>query len=395
MGTFFYSYLNSAISILTAYKGEEPFAVFIKNYFRRNKKFGSRDRKIISDLCFGYLRIGRSAENLAVSEQIPIGFFLTHVVDNGFLLTTRQDWIQYLDKPPEKKLALVKEAFPAVDFQYIFPFFSFLSPGIDPAAFSIHHLQKPPFFLRVRPGKWKSVTGSLERSGIPFSTVGEDVLVVRSNIDIEKNLRVGIDCIVQDIGSQKTAESLKSVSVFPQSIWDACAGSGGKSIMVSDLYPSASLYVSDIREDILDELERRFALAGIHPQKVFCTDLEQSLSAQVAYSNLPTGGVELIIADVPCSGSGTWGRAPEWLRIFDHEWIGEYQKRQIRIVSNLVQHLKPGGYLLYITCSVFKAENEEVVEAICAKTDVKLVGSQLISGVETGGDHLFTALLQK
>ena len=164
--------------------------------------------------------------------------------------------------------------------------------------------------------------------------------------------------------------------------------------MVSDLYPSASLYVSDIREDILDELDRRFALAGIHPQKVFCTELEQSLSAQVAYSNLPSDGVDLIIADVPCSGSGTWGRAPEWLRIFDHELIGEYQKRQIRIVSNLVQHLKPGAYLLYITCSVFRAENEEVVEALCDQTDLKLVVSQLISGVNTGGDHLFTALLQ-
>jgi 16S rRNA (cytosine967-C5)-methyltransferase len=164
--------------------------------------------------------------------------------------------------------------------------------------------------------------------------------------------------------------------------------------MVSDFYPSASLYVSDIRGDILGELDRRFELAGIHPEKVFCTDLEQSLSAQVAYSNLPPGGVDLIIADVPCSGSGTWGRAPEWLRIFDHELIGEYQKRQIRIVSNLTQHLKPGGYLLYITCSVFKAENEEVVEALCAHSDLKLVGSQLISGIETGGDHLFTVLLQ-
>ena len=98
MGTYFYSYQNSAVSILTSYKGEEPFAVLIKNYFRRHKKFGSRDRKIISDLCFGYLRIGRSGENLSVSEQILIGFFLTHVVDNGFLLTTRQDWIQYLDE---------------------------------------------------------------------------------------------------------------------------------------------------------------------------------------------------------------------------------------------------------------------------------------------------------
>jgi 16S rRNA (cytosine967-C5)-methyltransferase len=394
MGTYFHSYQNSAVSILTAYKEEEPFAFFIKNYFRKHKKFGSRDRKIISDLCFGYLRIGRSGENLSVAEQILIGFFLTHVVDNGFLLAIRQDWIQYLDEPVEKKIALVREVFPAFEFQHIFPFSSFLSVGIDPATFSIHHLQKPPFFLRVRPGKWKSVTGSLEESGIPFASVGEDALVVRSNIDIEKILRVGIDCIVQDISSQKTAQLLKPVSFLPQSIWDACAGSGGKSIMVSDFYPSASLYVSDIRGDILGELDRRFELAGIHPEKVFCTDLEQSLSAQVAYSNLPPGGVDLIIADVPCSGSGTWGRAPEWLRIFDHELIGEYQKRQIRIVSNLTQHLKPGGYLLYITCSVFKAENEEVVEALCAHSDLKLVGSQLISGIETGGDHLFTVLLQ-
>jgi 16S rRNA (cytosine967-C5)-methyltransferase len=110
-------------------------------------------------------------------------------------------------------------------------------------------------------------------------------------------------------------------------------------------------------------------------------------------SNLPKAGVDLIIADVPCTGSGTWARTPEWLKAFDLEMIAEYQNTQKSIVTNLPLHLNANGYLLYITCSVFKQENEEVVEFLETNCQMELVKQAVVH--EQGGDYLFAALLKK
>ncbi len=72
----FYSYLNSAIQILGAYHGEEPFALFLKKYFSQNNKYGSKDRKQISHLCYCYFRLGRSLLKISIEERILIGLFL-------------------------------------------------------------------------------------------------------------------------------------------------------------------------------------------------------------------------------------------------------------------------------------------------------------------------------
>jgi 16S rRNA (cytosine967-C5)-methyltransferase len=116
------------------------------------------------------------------------------------------------------------------------------------------------------------------------------------------------------------------------------------------------------------------------------------MSSAVVRSNLPLGGADLIIADVPCSGSGTWSRSPERLLQMDSQAIHKYQQRQKSIVLRLPQHLKKGGYLLYITCSVYREENSEVVDFILQNSTLKLIGTEMITGYEKGGDNLFSAL---
>jgi len=100
----------------------------------------------------------------------------------------------------------------------------------------------------------------------------------------------------------------------------------------------------------------------------------------------------LILADVPCSGSGTWGRNPEGLRFFNERELQVLHKKQLNIVKRLVPYLKPGGHLVYITCSIFKVENEKVVEDLLSCSALELVSQQLISGLNEGADSLFTAL---
>lgn len=393
MGAYFHSYQQTASSILALYSGELPFAIFLKKHFKQHKKYGSRDRKIIADLCFGYLRIGQSALAYSIHDQLIIGYYLTHQHDMGYLELFKPELLDSLELSLQSKISLITKVYPEFALQNIFAFQSSLSDEVDREIFSLHHIKRPSFFIRNRPGKTMKVVSALNKTQVKYSLLSSDSVRIEKDIDIETVLSVNTDCVVQDHSSQRSFDLLNHIQ-FPKqiSIWDACAGSGGKSIMAHDLFPDSSLYVSDIRQEILQELVHRFNMAGIKPQKVFCTDLQHSLSSQVAISNLPEMGVDLIVADVPCTGSGTWGRSPEWLRSFEESVVENYHQRQTSIVSRLPHHLKKGGYLLYITCSVFRRENEDVVEFILQNTKLQLIKQEAILGDLSESDYLFAAL---
>jgi 16S rRNA (cytosine967-C5)-methyltransferase len=101
---------------------------------------------------------------------------------------------------------------------------------------------------------------------------------------------------------------------------------------------------------------------------------------------------DLVICDAPCSGSGTWGRTPEQLFFFSIDKLNHYSSLQKKIVSNAVKGLKKGSCLLYITCSVFIAENEEVVNFIQKQFALQLVNQQYYVGYDKKADTLFAAL---
>ena len=104
---------------------------------------------------------------------------------------------------------------------------------------------------------------------------------------------------------------------------------------------------------------------------------------------------DLIMADVPCSGSGTWSRTPEQLYYFELAKIDEYAKLQKSILKNVIMALKPGGYFLYITCSVFKKENKDAVNFLLENFNFKVLKMELLKGYEMKADSMFAALLQK
>jgi 16S rRNA (cytosine967-C5)-methyltransferase len=392
MSAYYHSYQSTASSILGSFSFKESFPVYLKKFFKQHKKYGSRDRKIIADLCFGFFRIGNAASAHSLIDQMVMGYFLTHDFDGGYLAFANPSLVDKIGETIDVKIAIIKEQFKGFQLAELFPCHASVSADVDQHDFALHHLRKPSFFLRVRPLKRDKVLAALKAASIPAKLIGDIAIRIDANIDVEKLIDLDVDAVVQDISSQKTINLLADLPAHPTSIWDACAGSGGKSIMLADRYRKVGLCVSDIREEILEELERRFKLAGIVAQKLFCTDLQHPMSTQVAKSNLPEGGVDLIVADVPCSGSGTWGRTPELLRSFDQTMISEYQFMQKSIVSRLPSQLKPGGHLLYITCSVFKEENDEVVDYIEQSLGLGLVKKEMISGVNEGGDHLFAAL---
>jgi 16S rRNA (cytosine967-C5)-methyltransferase len=136
------------------------------------------------------------------------------------------------------------------------------------------------------------------------------------------------------------------------------------------------LTISDVRDNIIINLDKRFSKAGIKNYNSFIADLV-TLKQKV-----PFGPFDFIIADVPCTGSGTWSRTPEQLFYFDIKEIERYSNLQKKIVHNLAPYIKPGGHFLYITCSVFKKENEEAV-AFIEEQGLRLLPQRIIERIRS------------
>ena len=148
------------------------------------------------------------------------------------------------------------------------------------------------------------------------------------------------------------------------------------------------LTVSDMRESILTNLDKRFQSAGIRNHRQYTFDLLKGNTQHAIFN----AQYSMIVADVPCSGSGTWSRTPEQLYYFDETKIESYSSLQKSIVSKIIPQLQPGGSFVYITCSVFKKENEDVVEYVKKNFKLKLIKMELLKGYERKADSMFVAL---
>ena len=154
--------------------------------------------------------------------------------------------------------------------------------------------------------------------------------------------------------------------------------------------PKIELLVSDVRENSLHNLDERFQAAGIKKYHKKVLDLLQN-NDQDLHDYVFDG----IILDAPCTGSGTWGRTPEMLVHFDAHKIDYFSRLQKSIAERIVKYLKVGKPLIYITCSVFKKENEEVIAHLLANLPVTLESMQSITGYNDKADTMFIARLIK
>lgn len=390
----YYSYLNTAKEVLQQYKGNEPLSSFLKKFFSLNKKYGSKDRKQISNLCYCYFRIGKMKADMPEEERIIMGLFLCSHESNEIIQLVRPGWNEKIALPLQGKLSLLNTA---SSFEDIFPFANELSGGVEKSAFILSHLNQPDVFLRLRPGKEDTVKQKLKNTEIDFQIISGSCLALPNASKIDAAIELNKEAVVQDYSSQRVGEFFSLIAAGrPLTVWDCCAASGGKSIMLYDLYQDIELTVSDIRESILVNLKKRFSEAGITKYKSFVADLAAS-DFVLPTSDLPVrqAGFQFILADVPCSGSGAWGRTPEQLFYFNEEKISEYASLQKKILSNVILHLRPGGSLLYITCSVFKKENEDVIDFIMQNFPLQLIKMEVLKGYDKKADTLFAALLQK
>jgi 16S rRNA (cytosine967-C5)-methyltransferase len=386
-----HSHLNTAKTIIQLYDGSIPLTSWLKQFFRRDKKFGSKDRKQISHACYCFYRLGNLFQHLDVEQRLLIALFLCSDTSDKILQELNPDWNQIISLPLFEK---IKRLSAEVEIAKIFPFESEISNEIDFEQFNLSFLIQPDLFLRIRPGKREKIVQQLQNASVPFAQLDNDCIQLSNQSKIDEVLEFDTDVVVQDYNSQRTIDlflNFKLQSPIPIAIgtklsaWDCCAASGGKSILLHDYFPNALLTVSDVRETILVNLQKRFKKAGIKNYHSFVADISSpGFSIHRKF--------DLVICDAPCSGSGTWSRTPEQLVFFKKEKIDYYSALQKKIVVNASKSVVKGGFFLYITCSVFKKENEEVVDFVEKNFPLQLKSMQYLKGYDKKADTLFAAL---
>jgi 16S rRNA (cytosine967-C5)-methyltransferase len=369
--------------IIDLYDGSLPLAHFLKNYFKQHPILGSRDRNILNAMAYSWYRCGKGIRNselgIGIETQVMICLRICKIELPSILPVSEHSAGSPDDETP-------------FDLNKLFLFDIEFSEGINRAEWLDSMLIQPDLFIRITKDKGKIIS-LLNSKQIPFTFIpsapGIDCLALPNGAKIDQLLPPDTYA-VQDASSQKTGEFFHPKK---NELWyDCCSGAGGKSLLLKDLEPGVRLTVSDVRESIIRNLQERFRLYRHVLPVVHVTDVADKIKLDKSLINKQ---FDNIICDAPCSGSGTWARTPEQLYFFDPATLDKFSNLQKTIAINVAGHLKPGGRLLYITCSIFKRENEDVVDEVVKQTGMQVLSAQVINGVSIHADSMFVAVLQK
>jgi len=363
-----------------------PLARFLTGFYKRNRQMGGNDRRTTSRLVYQYFRLGNAARQAALSTRLAIAAFLCNE-DSTFVQIELPELYPAIGLPMDDKIALLERQ---TDFRFedVFPFQAHLSDPIDRYQFVKSLWTQPDLFIRLRRRYADEVQEVLHNAGISYEQLDTFTLALPNGVSLDRLGGIAGKYAVQDYSSQQTGAFFEASA--GESWWDASAGAGGKSLLLLDRQPGVNLLVSDIRPSILRNLDERFDEAGIRKYRQKILDLTKDTTTIL-------GGEQFdgIILDAPCTGSGTWGRTPEMISSFDKGTIPHFAAIQRQIATQVIAHLKPGKPLIYITCSVFAEENEQVVAHLQATGLVDAEQVALLHGYRHRADTMFAARLIK
>lgn len=192
---------------------------------------------------------------------------------------------------------------------------------------------------------------------------------------------------VQDGGSQLIAPFLR---VEPgMRVVDACAGAGGKTLHLAAMMNNkGSIIAMDVEQRKLNELKKRAKRNGVHNVEI------RHIDGSKAIKRLK-GSADRLLLDVPCSGTGVIKRNPDTKWKIQPEHLERVMAIQKNILNDYSQMLKPGGMMVYATCSILHAENEnQVKDFLGRRDDFKLIEDKRVNPSKTT-DGFYMALLEK
>ena len=252
-----------------------------------------------------------------------------------------------------------------------------------PAAFTSPHLDalnsRANVWVRLQANDRNLVLDEFKAQGWTFESPAgfPDALCLPPNAEVAASdaYRRGF-VEIQDFGSQLV---LAHAPLPLTGRWlDACAGAGGKTLQLARLLGAAGhVDATDIRVEILDELDDRAKRARLD---------------NITIVQKPGEPYDGILVDAPCSGSGTWRRQPHLKWYVKPETIAAFAKTQLEILATNAPRVKPGGLLIYATCSLSHLENQDVAAAFL-KAQPKFTAEKPAQNHGGSFDGLGTSLL--
>lgn len=359
--------------IIKTYDGSLPLSHFLRKYYKQFPKLGSRDRKMLSEMTYSWYRCGKAiSKDLTVDEQITTAIKLCNTDNQHLLRLTADIQVNTSDVNMNKT------------FRNDVP----LSDGINRDEWLNSMTTQPMLFIRLRKNA-EQLIEIIEQHGVAYKHITDTCIALPNGTKIDQWLPE-FAYVVQDASSQQTG-SFFNPQPYEQ-WWDCCSGAGGKSLLLKDIEPLIDITASDTRKTILENLKDRFRTYSHILPTVYQADVSKLDEIK---DIMPNKQFDHIVCDVPCTGSGTWARTPEQMYFFNTKDISNFAARQKDILNNAATFLKPNGSLFYITCSVFKEENEDVVATLLQDKGFQLEQSVTINGIEKNADSMYIAVITK
>lgn len=347
---------------------EHPADAVVSRYFRENRSLGPRERATLAETAFAVLRkkllfeqLARSGSGAKERRLAILGFWGPRDFLLSALTAEEKIWLTGCDGVSEADmLAPHRHNLPAwmataLQAQLGDDFWQFADAMQRPAGLDVRvnsHLAKREEVQK----EWAKL--GVAAALTPYSPWG---LRLQGKPPLQKTdafLKGQVE--VQDEGSQLLALLLDAHR--GEMVVDFCAGAGGKTLAIGAAMRSTGrLYAMDVSAHRLDALKPRLARSGlsnVHPVAI-AHERDERIKRLA-------GKIDRVLVDAPCSGLGTLRRNPDLKWRQTPAAVAELVQKQQAILSSAARLLKPGGRLVYATCSVLPEENEQVAQAFLA-----------------------------
>lgn len=347
--------ISAAITVLDAIRAGAPAERALTNWARGSRYAGSGDRAAVRDHVFGVLRCLRSFAALGGGVEgraLMLGAVRAQGIDPQSLFTGHDHDPEPLSEA-ERQGGRAPDASEVRDLpDWLWPLFeSALGEEAGAAAEALRH--RAPITLRVNGRRMDRATAAalLAREGIltrPVEDLNEALHVLEGERKISGSSLYAEGAVeLQDASSQAAMEALDLASGVR--VLDYCAGGGGKTLALAARHEGA-WFAHDADPRRMADLPARARRAGV--TVTLCET--EDLSGLAPF--------DAVLCDVPCSGSGTWRRAPQAKWDLTPEALAQLTDTQHDILLDAARLLAPAGQLIYTTCSVLTLENEHVIE---------------------------------
>jgi len=373
----------------------------LRNTLKRDKRWGARDRSFIAETTYDIVRWKRLYAEIAQVKEpfLRPDLFRLFAVWTTLKGITLPDWPQFKNTPTRKikgrfdefsKIRKIRESIPDwLDETG----HKELGKQWDKELKALN--QQADVILRVNTLKTniKELQAALMDSDIETETIKgyPDAirLIERANVFITSVFKKGW-FEVQDASSQKVAQLLDPKPGMR--VVDACAGAGGKSLHIASLMQNKGQVIAmDIYQSKLTELKRRAKRNGAH-------NIETRLIESTKAIKKLIGKVDKVLIDAPCSGLGVLRRNPDTKWKLQAEFLEEVKTTQRDLLDSYSRMVKPGGDLLYVTCSILPSENNQQIKDFLTRDSGKefsLRQEEILLPSKTGFDGFYMALMKK